>query len=83
MKCSCCDRILTDFEATRKHAVVGCYIDLCQRCFKTVQQDANLPTKDRRDLITSDDIDDSVDDDNDDNDNLEDHNDERDNIEGY
>jgi hypothetical protein len=60
MKCLCCDRVLTDFEATRKHAVTGMFIDLCQQCFKTVQMDANLPTKDRRDLISEDDIDDSV-----------------------
>jgi hypothetical protein len=38
------------------------FIDLCQQCFKTVQLDANLPTKDRRDLISEDDIDDSVED---------------------
>lgn len=60
MRCQCCDRVLTDFEATRKHAVTGMFIDLCQQCFKTVQMDANLPTKDRRDLISEDDIDDSV-----------------------
>ena len=60
MKCLCCDKMLTDFEATRKHAVTGMFIDLCQQCFKTVQLDANLPTKDRRDLISEDDIDDSV-----------------------
>ena len=61
MKCLCCDRILTDYESTRKHAVTGTFIDLCQQCFKTVQADSHLPTKDRKDLISSDDIDDSAD----------------------
>ena len=61
MKCLCCDRILTDYESTRKHAVTGSFIDLCQPCFKTVQADSHLPTKDRKDLISSDDIDDSAD----------------------
>jgi hypothetical protein len=60
MKCLCCDRLLTDYESTRKHAVTGVFIDLCQQCFKTVQADANLPTKDRKDLISEDDIDDRV-----------------------
>jgi hypothetical protein len=60
MKCQCCDRILTDYESTRKHAVTGSFIDLCQQCFKAVQADSHLPTKDRKDLISSDDIDDSA-----------------------
>ena len=53
MRCLACNRSLTDYEATRK-------------CFKTVQADSHLPTKDRKDLISSDDIDDSVEDENDD-----------------
>ena len=60
MRCLACDRALTDYEATRKHAVTGTFIDLCQQCFKTVQADAHLPTKDRKDLISSDDIDDGL-----------------------
>jgi hypothetical protein len=60
MRCLACDRSLTDYEATRKHAVTGTFIDLCQQCFKTVQADSHLPTKDRKDLISSDDIDDSA-----------------------
>lgn len=61
MRCLACDRSLTDYEATRKHAVTGSFIDLCQQCFKAVQADSHLPTKDRKDLISSDDIDDSAD----------------------
>jgi hypothetical protein len=38
------------------------FIDLCQQCFKTVQSDSHLPTKDRQDLISADDMDESVDD---------------------
>ena len=60
MKCLCCDKLLTDYESTRKHAVTGTFIDLCQQCFKAVQADSHLPTKDRKDLISSDDIDDSA-----------------------
>jgi hypothetical protein len=61
MRCLCCNHALTDFESTRKHAVTGMFIDLCQQCFKTVQSDSHLPTKDRQDLISADDMDDTVD----------------------
>lgn len=37
MKCLSCDVILTDFEATRKSAYSGQYIDLCNRCFSSVK----------------------------------------------
>jgi hypothetical protein len=60
MRCLACDRSLTDYEATRKHALTGGFIDLCQQCFKAVQADSHLPTKDRKDLISSDDIDDGL-----------------------
>jgi hypothetical protein len=60
MRCLACDRSLTDYEATRKHALTGTFIDLCQQCFKAVQADSHLPTKDRKDLISSDDIDDGL-----------------------
>ena len=38
------------------------FLDLCQQCFKTVQSDSHLPTKDRQDLISADDMDDTVED---------------------
>ncbi len=48
MKCICCDKKLSDFEATRKHAVTGAYLDMCNRCL----QGLDIPTKDRIDLLT-------------------------------
>lgn len=38
MKCLSCDRMLNDFESTRKGAS-GMYIDLCNYCFKEVHRD--------------------------------------------
>jgi len=38
------------------------FLDICQQCFKTVQADASLPTKDRQDLISADDMDDTLED---------------------
>lgn len=36
MRCLSCDCALTDFEATRKSATTGAYIDLCNSCFSSV-----------------------------------------------
>jgi hypothetical protein len=46
MKCCSCDRILTDFEATRKGAMSGEYLDLCNQCIKGL----GIATLDRPDL---------------------------------
>lgn len=48
MRCSCCNRLLNDFEATRKSKVTGEYLDMCNKCYGTVQQD--LATDIRSDL---------------------------------
>jgi hypothetical protein len=39
MKCLCCDRILTDKEATRKHTVNGEYLDTCNSCLREIETD--------------------------------------------
>ena len=33
MRCSSCDEILSDFEATRKHRVTKKFLDLCNMCY--------------------------------------------------
>jgi hypothetical protein len=35
MHCKACDRLLTDFEATRKYAD-GTYVDLCKKDFASI-----------------------------------------------
>jgi hypothetical protein len=42
MKCLSCDCILSDFEATRKSAVTGQYIDLCNTCFKPIENSVEV-----------------------------------------
>ena len=37
MRCVACDCILTDFEATRKSAASGEYLDMCERCFQHIK----------------------------------------------
>lgn len=55
MRCVTCDKRLTDFEATRRHAMTNEFLDLCNRCVKDIP---NLPTKDRTDLSRETDYDD-------------------------
>ena len=50
MRCQSCNAELTDFEATRKHAVTGEYIDLCNVCFRDVK--SCIPVLERYDLET-------------------------------
>ncbi|CAB5194868.1 hypothetical protein UFOVP176_40 [uncultured Caudovirales phage] len=61
MHCSCCDRLLTEFEATRRNANTFQFIDLCKVCFEDVKP--FVPTIDRADLITEQDLDEDPDND--------------------
>jgi len=48
MRCLSCDCELTDFEATRKGAYSGQYIDLCNACFSSIRD--QLYVTERADL---------------------------------
>lgn len=63
MHCVNCDRLLSDFEATRKHAITFQFLDLCKVCFEDVK--TIIPTIDNRSLMTEQDFD--TDDDDEDN----------------
>jgi hypothetical protein len=57
--CVACDRLLSDFESTRK-ADLGngkyYYPDLCNKCFKTSDLGEYVPILERSDLATEDDV---------------------------
>ena len=55
MHCLNCDRLLTDYEATRKHAITFKFLDLCKVCFDDVK--TIIPTIDNRSLMTEQDLD--------------------------
>lgn len=55
-RCKCCNRIMSDFEMTRKYKD-GTYVDMCNKCFKA--SETTEPVIERRDLSKLDD-DDSV-----------------------
>lgn len=46
MRCCSCNKALTDFEATRRGALSGCFLDLCNGCI----QGLGIATLDRSDL---------------------------------
>lgn len=54
-RCTCCNAVLTPFEATRKHALTKQYMDICSFCFKEAFQ-GTVPTIDRLDLLHISDI---------------------------
>ena len=52
MRCQCCDRLLNDFESTRKSKTTGDYLDMCNSCIASVAD--QLETLDRADLPEGD-----------------------------
>lgn len=49
MRCLSCDVALSDFEATRKYCGTTHYVDLCNKCFGTVED--TLDVDEREDLF--------------------------------
>lgn len=39
MRCVCCNKILSEFESTRKSINTGEYLDMCNRCYGTISND--------------------------------------------
>jgi hypothetical protein len=39
MRCIACNKALNNYEATRKSATTGEYLDLCNNCFHNIDQD--------------------------------------------
>lgn len=46
MRCCCCNTALTDYEATRRSAVTGDFLDMCNKCITGL----GITTQDRGDL---------------------------------
>ena len=61
MRCSCCNKRLSDYETTLKHGVTGEYLDTCLDCLSDIAHDVPMPVKARKDLVPSMDIHDDVD----------------------
>jgi len=39
MRCTCCNKNLSDRESTRKGVNTGEYLDMCDNCFSTVAEE--------------------------------------------
>ncbi len=50
-----CNKLLTDFEATRRNAITKDFVDLCKVCFEDVK--GLFPVLERKDLLTQSDLD--------------------------
>jgi hypothetical protein len=53
MRCGCCNKRLSDYETTLKHAETGAYLDTCMDCLSEIAYDVPMLVKDRKDLIAS------------------------------
>lgn len=53
MRCRCCDKNLSDFESTRKHVTTGEYLDMCNKCYSTI--DKQVLSYERYDLYDEED----------------------------
>ena len=53
MRCHCCNKMLSDFEATRKSVHTNEYLDMCNKCYATISDD--LLTYERTDLYDEED----------------------------
>ncbi len=60
MRCYCCDALLSDFEATRRSANTGEFLDMCNDCYYTVRSDVHVV--ERTDLRHNEDISEDEDD---------------------
>ena len=56
MRCSCCNKRLSDYETTLKHAETGQYLDTCLDCLSEIAHDVPMPVKARKDLVPDMDI---------------------------
>lgn len=61
MRCVCCNKNLNDYESTRKHAITGAYLDMCNGCFAEVSSMVDIPASTREDLANCGDIEESLD----------------------
>ena len=39
MRCYCCNKALSDYEATRKSVQTGQFLDMCNKCYGSIASD--------------------------------------------
>ena len=61
MRCLSCNCILSDYEATRKSVHTNMFIDLCNRCYGSIQDDLDVVERPDLEHEDAEDYDDGVD----------------------
>ena len=54
MRCIACDKLLSEFECTRRSIQTGEFMDLCNKCYSNIEDD--VPALSREELGTLADI---------------------------
>ena len=62
MRCVCCNKLLSDYEATLKHGETGQYLDTCSSCLDEIMAEVNIHVKDNPSLLRKNNTDDDFDD---------------------
>jgi len=62
MRCVCCNKLLSDYEATLKHGETGQYLDTCSSCLDEIMAEVDLHVKDNPSLLRKNNTDDDFDD---------------------
>ena len=39
MRCYCCNKALSDYEATRKSVTTGNFLDMCNKCYSSISSE--------------------------------------------
>ena len=61
MRCICCNKLLSDYEATLKHGETGQYLDTCSSCLDEIMAEVDLHVKDNPSLLRKNNTDDDFD----------------------
>lgn len=56
MHCTCCDKLLSDYEATMKNEETGVYLDMCSTCINESGLRKLIKIKERSDLSSVEEI---------------------------
>mgnify|MGYP003152395598 FL=1 len=40
MRCIACNKVLNEFESTRRSLMSGDFMDLCNKCYSNIEEDA-------------------------------------------
>ena len=52
-RCQCCDKRLTEYELTLRHALTNEFMDTCMDCLSEISELSPMLVKGRKDLIVS------------------------------